>query len=161
MHVTKDRQSKNTDRFGRGDARGGSTIAGTNAGGAAVASAGGETTELGAGRAGGETTSAGGLDSAAVSATTAGDDGGTTGIVNVSRCTRSGIASEAINTTVHAVMCACGLRTLSNLKPSQTTPPSARDRSADSTSSSTIATSPASPSPPCPPASAIAAGRAS
>src|SRR6266550_2043486 len=133
MPVTKDRQSKDTDCFGRGDACGGSTTAGTNAGGAAVASAGGnargETTELRAGRAGDETTSAGELDSADVSATTAGDDGGTTGMVSVSRCTRSGIASEAINTPVHAVMCACGLRTLSNAKPSQTMPPSARDRS--------------------------------
>src|SRR5262245_66652615 len=134
MPVTNDRQSKETDRFGCGEACGGSMIAGNSAGGASVDSAGGNavggTTEPGAG-AGDETTS-GGLDSADVSAATAGDDGGEAGRVSVSRCMRSGIASEPINTTVHAVMCACGFRTLSNAKPSQTMPPSARDRSADS-----------------------------
>src|SRR5215831_17233313 len=163
MPVMNDRQSKETDGLGRGEACGGSMIAGNSPGGAPVDSAGGnaggETTVLGAG-AGDETTS-GGLDSADVSAPTAGDDGGKTGMVSVRRWIRSGIASEPINTTVHAVMCACGFRTLSNAKASQTMPPSARDRSADSTSNSTIATSLVSPSLPCPPVSAIGVDRAS
>src|SRR5262245_13997889 len=139
MPVTNDRQSTEAEMVGRGVSPGVSTIAGANAGEAAAGSGGGnagsETTGLGAGCAGENTISDGGLERAEVKAPTKGEKGGATGMVNVSRCTISGMDSEATNTTVQAVMCACGLRTRSSVKPSQTTPPSARHRSADSTSS--------------------------
>src|SRR5262245_29163170 len=118
MPVAKDRQSMDTDRVGRGEGCGGTTIAGPTAGGGAVASAGGnvgdEREEVAAGFPGDETGCSGGLDNAEVSASIRGDDGGAAGMVSVSRCATNGIASDAINTTVHAVMCACGLRTRSS-----------------------------------------------
>src|SRR5262245_50169819 len=132
MPVAKDRQSTDTDRIGRGEACEGTAIAGSNAGGAALASAGGnagdERPEVAAGCIGDDMGSADGVHNAEVSTLTMGDDGGATGMVSVSRCARSGIASDAISTTVHAVMCACGLRTRSSVKPSHTTAPSASDR---------------------------------
>src|SRR5712691_4682774 len=99
MPVAKDRQS-----IARGIAsRGRSTIAGANAGGDAGGIAAGETTEPCIGRAGNETASESGLESADMASTT-GEDGGAAGMVSVSRCSRSGIAKEAISTTVHAVI---------------------------------------------------------
>src|SRR5262245_65607706 len=102
MPVMNDRQSKETDGLGRGEACGGSMIAGNSAGGAPVDSAGGnaggETTVLGAG----DETTSGGLDSADVSAATACDDGAKTGMVSVRRWMRRGIACEAMHPTVHA-----------------------------------------------------------
>src|SRR6266702_4244239 len=63
------------------------------------------------------------------------DGGGPAGIVTITRCISAGIASEAISTNVHAVICACGFRTRRSVKPSHTLAPSASVRRADSRSS--------------------------
>src|SRR5262245_66089049 len=135
MPVRKDRQWMATVRGGGGDARGGSTIAGADAGGATASSGreGGATTEVGAGAVGAETGSCSGIENADVSASTTGEDGAAAGMVKVSRCTRSGIASEPISTAVHAVMCECGWRTRRSVKPSQTTTPRASTPTAEPT----------------------------
>src|SRR5215467_8261162 len=145
MPVIRLHQSMETSIGSRPDLRGGSTIPGSNARGDEIAgdaagADGGDATELGGGGPGTETASDSGLESVDMAWAT-GEDGGAAGMVTVSRCISNGIASEATSTTVHAVICACGLRTRSSVKPSQTTPPSASDRSADSTSSAIIATS--------------------
>ena len=75
----------------------------------------------------------------------AGTGSASTVTVTVVQCINSGIDSDASSTMAHEVMCMCGFCTRKRFKPIHTTPPSNRERSADSARIASIISSYPSP----------------